>query len=90
MGISVQMGDGSSNTVTPTGPKVDPKILELEARVSRLESALIVAKSGEVTIKSTSSITIDGASAVTIKTMASMILSALGTITIKGAKVDVS
>jgi hypothetical protein len=82
------------STLQPVSPIVtDPtaqKLADLEARIAKLESALIVGPYGVVTLKSGSNIVIDASSGVTIKSMASMMLQASGTMTLRGSTIDLN
>ena len=66
------------------------KLADLEARIAKLEGALIISPTGAVTLKSGSNIVLDSSSGVTIKSMAAMMLQASGTLTLKGAAINLN
>ena len=81
------------NTLQPSLIVTDPttqKLADLEARIAKLESALIIGAGGTVTLKSTSNITIESLSGVTVKSSSMMTLQASGTMTLRGATIDLN
>lgn len=77
----------------PTMIVTDPttqKLAELEARIAKLEAALIIGSTGAVTLKSGSNIVIDSSSSVTIKSMSTMTVQSSSTLTLKGSMINLN
>jgi hypothetical protein len=66
------------------------KLADLEARIAKLEAALIIGSSGAVTLKSSSNINIEALSCVQIKASSMMTLQASSTMTLKGSTIDLN
>ena len=64
------------------------KLADLEARIAKLEAALIIGPTGAVTLKS--NIVIDSSSSVTIKSMSTMMVQSSSTLTLKGSMINLN
>jgi hypothetical protein len=86
MALLSTLQPGSTIVTDPTAQK----LADLEARIAKLEAALIIGPYGAVTLKSSSNIVIDSSSCVTIKSMATMMLQASSTMTLRGSTIDLN
>jgi hypothetical protein len=66
------------------------KLADLEARIAKLEAALIINSTGGVTLKSASNIVIDASSSLTIKSMSTMMVQTASTLTLKGSAINLN
>lgn len=62
----------SVGTVSSTAPDLSAKVAELEARLAQLEQVLVIGKAGDITIKGTSTMSIEAP--VTVRVKAAMIM----------------
>ena len=76
--------------ITITTDPTTQKLADLEARIAKLEAALIIGTGGAVTLKSTSNLIIESFSSVTIKATSMMTLQASSTLTLKGSAINLN
>jgi hypothetical protein len=86
MALPSSLKPASTIVTDPTAQK----LADLEARIAKLEGALIIGAYGVITLKSSSNIVIESFSCVTIKASSTMTLQASSTMTLKGSTIDLN
>jgi uncharacterized protein (DUF2345 family) len=66
------------------------QVADLQARVAKLESVLIVGSSGDVTIKGTTTIRLDAGSGITLKASTTMSIQSSGQMVLKASQIAIN